>query len=135
MVAMKTYHVRVERGDRWWIVSIPEVPGAHTQARHLREVEAMARELVALMLEVPEDSFELDVEISIPADVRAELEISERLRQEAATRQTEAARHLRLAVRWLRRRGLVYRDVGEMLGVSAAQAKQLASEAPDPVDA
>lgn len=65
---MKTYRVEVEHGERWWIVSVPEVPGAHTQARHLREVEAMAREVVALMLEVPEDSFDLDVEIEIPAD-------------------------------------------------------------------
>jgi predicted RNase H-like HicB family nuclease len=128
---MKTYRVQVERGDRWWIVSVPEVPGAHTQARHLREVGPMAREVIALMLEIPEDTFELDVHIKIPADVLAELETSERLRQEAAARQTEAARHLRLAVRRLRRKGLVYRDVGEMLGVSAARAKQLDSEAPD----
>ncbi len=128
---MKTYRVEVEHGERWWIVSIPEVPGAHTQARHLREVEAMAREVVALMLEIPEDSFDLHVEIKIPADVRAELEISEKLRRDAAARQREAARHLRLAVRRLRQRGLVYRDVGAMLGVSAARAKQLDSEAND----
>lgn len=85
---MKTYRVEVEHGERWWIVSIPDVPGAHTQVRHLREAEAMAREVVALMLEVPEDSFLLDVESKIPADVRAELEMSEKLRRDAAARQT-----------------------------------------------
>jgi len=64
---MNTCLVQVERSDRWWIVSIPEVPGAHTQARHSREIEAMAREVVALMLEIPEDSFKLDVQFKIPA--------------------------------------------------------------------
>jgi predicted RNase H-like HicB family nuclease len=62
LVAVKCYRVKVEHGERWWIVSIPEVPGAYTQARQLREVEAMAREVVALMLEIPEDSFDLDIE-------------------------------------------------------------------------
>ncbi len=59
---MKTYRVEVEHGQRWWIVTIPEVPSAHTQVQHLREVEPMAREVIALMLDIPEDSFGLDIE-------------------------------------------------------------------------
>ncbi len=62
LVAVQTYRVEVKHGERWWIVSIPEVPGAYTQARQLREVEVTAREVVALMLGVPEDSFNLDVD-------------------------------------------------------------------------
>ena len=49
MVEVTTYRVEVEHGDRFWLVHVPEIERS-TQARHLREVEAMARDLVAVVL-------------------------------------------------------------------------------------
>lgn len=57
-MAVTTYHVRVERGDRYWLVHVVELD-RWTQARTLREVEPMARDLVATMAGATPDSFAL----------------------------------------------------------------------------
>jgi Uncharacterized conserved protein len=126
---MKTYEVHVFRHDKWWVIEIPDVRGAHSQARHLREVELMARDVIALMLEVSEDSFDIDVHVHTPDDVQIELDHSARYRRQAADAQSQAAWHLRRATRRLRTKGLPYRDIGAVLGVSGARAKQLDAEA------
>jgi hypothetical protein len=129
MVAdLKTYHAEVDRDGSVWRVRVPEVQRT-TQARNLREVEPMARDLIAIMDEVPADSFSLDVAITLPADVQAELERSAVLREEAARSQAQAAAAARRAARRLREQGLPLRDVGQALGVSFQRAKQLIDEA------
>jgi len=107
---------------------VPEV-GRTTQARTLREVEAMARDLVAIMDDIPADSFSLDVTLTLPADVRAELDRSAELREQAASSQAQAAQLARRAARRLRDQGLPLQDVGKALGVSFQRAKQLIDEA------
>jgi hypothetical protein len=129
MVAdLKTYHAEVDRDGSVWRVRVPEVQRT-TQARNLREVEPMARDLIAIMDDVPADSFSLDVRITLPADVQAELERSAVLREEAARSQAQAAAAARRAARRLREQGLSLRDVGQALGVSFQRAKQLIDEA------
>jgi hypothetical protein len=89
----------------------------------------MARDLIAIMDDVPADSFDLDITITLPADVEAELARSAELREVAATSQAQAAQATRRAARRLRDQGLALRDVGDALGVSAQRAKQLVDEA------
>jgi hypothetical protein len=60
----KTFAVNVTRDGKWWMVAIPEIDGL-TQARNRREVDLMARDYIALALEVGPDSF--DIELSGPA--------------------------------------------------------------------
>ena len=60
---MKTYHAEVDRDGSVWRVRVPEVQRT-TQARNLREVEPMARDLIAIMDEIPADSFTLKVSIA-----------------------------------------------------------------------
>jgi hypothetical protein len=129
MVAdLKTYHADVDRDGAVWRVRVPEVQRT-TQARSLREVEPMARDLVAIMDDIPVDSFRLNVHITLPPDVAAELERSATLREEAARAQAQAAQLSRRAARRLRDHGLSLRDVGQALGVSFQRAKQLIDEA------
>lgn len=89
----------------------------------------MARDLIAIMSDVPEDSFDLEIEVHLPDEVRTELEESTELRERAARNQTEAARLVRDAAARLYKLGLPYRDVGTVLGVSFQRAKQLVDEA------
>jgi hypothetical protein len=129
MVAdLKTYHADVERDGTVWRVRVPEVQRT-TQARSLREVEPMARDLIAIMDDVPVDSFTVNVHITLPPEVAAELERSAALREEAARAQAQAAQLARHAARHLREHGLSLRDVGQALGVSFQRAKQLIDEA------
>lgn len=99
------------------------------QARALGDVESMARDLIAIMEDIPADSFALDVIISLPAEIQVELDRSAELREVAARSQAEAARLARLAARHLRDQGLPLTDVGSALGVSFQRAKQLIDEA------
>ncbi|MFE7800746.1 hypothetical protein [Nocardia sp. NPDC057440] len=64
------YHTKVERDGRFWLVHVPEID-QWTQARDLREVAPMARDLIAVMEEVEPDPFELDVSIELPVEVRS----------------------------------------------------------------
>jgi hypothetical protein len=132
MVAdLKTYHAEVDRDGRVWRIRVLEVQRT-TQARTLREVEPMARDLIAIMDDIPADSFNVNVRITLPAEIAAELERSAALREEAARNQAQAAQLSRQAARHLRDQGLPLRDVGQALGVSFQRAKQLIDEADQP---
>lgn len=129
MVAeLRTYVAEVERDGAVWRVRVPQVRRT-TQARSLREVEPMARDLVAIMEDVPADSFAVKIRVTLPVEVQAELERSAELRELAARNQAEAAKLARRAARRLRDQGLPLRDVGAVLGVSFQRAKQLIDEA------
>lgn len=74
------------------------------------EVEPMARDLVAVWLEVPADPFDVAVDVELPAQVRQHLEEAARQRDEAAHAQAAAAREYRAAARELKAQGLTVRE-------------------------
>ncbi len=133
-MAAAVYRVEAELDGRFWHIRVPEV-GRSTQARSLREIEPMARDLIAIMEEVPGDSLRLDIHVTLPQDVQQELERSAELRDRAARQQAEASRLMRDAACRLRERGLSLRDVGKALGMSHQRAHQLVDEAREPADA
>jgi len=89
----------------------------------------MARDLIVIMDDIPASSFDLEVTITLPAEVRAELDRSAELREQAARSQAQAAQLARRAAKRLREQGLPLQDVGLALGVSFQRAKQLIDEA------
>jgi hypothetical protein len=95
----------------------PRRPGvARTaQARTLREVEPMVRDLIAIMDNIPAGSFDLDVILILPADAQAEPDRSAELREQAARSQAQAAQLARRAARRLRDQGLPLQDSSEDL--------------------
>ena len=46
------YRVEVVRSGEWWAITVPALRGAFSQARNLDEVPEVAREAIALMLDV-----------------------------------------------------------------------------------
>ncbi len=128
MVAVSTYHVRVERDEKHWMLHVPEI-GRVTEARNLREVEPMARDLIAVMEEIPPDSFDLEIDVVPPAAVAAHLERSKELSEQAATIRSSAAAESRKAALELHQDGVPLRDIGALLGISFQRAHQLVSEA------
>ena len=79
---MTSYHVHVERGDRYWLVHVVELD-RWTQARTLREVEPMARDLIATMAGTAPDSFDLATDIALPDEVAVHLKQAEQLRAQS----------------------------------------------------
>ena len=61
--ADRIYHAEVARDGDFWHIRVPEV-GRSTQARTDDEIEPMARDLIAIMDEIPADSFRLEVMIA-----------------------------------------------------------------------
>lgn len=128
---MTTYRAEVERDGRFWRVRVPDIDRS-TQARSLSEAEAMVRDLIAIMTDVPQNSFDVDMRIILPEDVQIELDQSQVLREQAKQSQAEAARLARDAAHRLHNLGLSLRDIGRALGVTFQRAKQLVDEAAPP---
>ena len=125
---MTTYRAEVERDGRFWSVRVPDIDRS-TQARSLSEAEALIRDLIAIMTDVPQNSFDVDLRIILPEDVQIELDESQVLREQAKQSQAEAARLARDAAHRLHTLGLSLRDIGRALGVTFQRAKQLVDEA------
>jgi hypothetical protein len=129
-----TTYTAVARPDpeRGWLIRIPGLgsypeDGLPTWARNLAEVEPMTRDLIAVYLDVPEDSFGVEIRVELPSAVQEHLRRAAELRNRASHAQAEAADEYRLAARELRVSGLTVRDIGAALGVSHQRAQQLAS--------
>lgn len=45
-------------GDGWWVVSVPEIPGAHSQGETYEEARENIRDAVQLLLEVRREDSE-----------------------------------------------------------------------------
>lgn len=129
---MSTYTAIASPDGKHWHVRLPGLGnhpeyGLPTQTRNLDQVEPTARDLIALWLDVPADSFAVDVQVELPESVRHHLELAAKLRREAADAQAGAAEEYRRAATELKGGGLTVRDIGKALGVSYQRAHQLVS--------
>ena len=126
-----TYTALAERGDGWWAITVPELRGVFSQARRLARVEPMARDAISLMLDIPADSF--DVQVREVLDPEADVLVAEAIqaRADAIEHQRIAARKSREAVRTLDRLGLPKRDIGRVLHLSHQRVAQLLASSGD----
>ncbi|MET7996776.1 hypothetical protein ABZU76_38450 [Amycolatopsis sp. NPDC005232] len=57
---MNSYQITVTRKARWWMVHTPEIDGL-TQTRHIRKACRVARESIAVSLDLNPDDITFDV--------------------------------------------------------------------------
>jgi hypothetical protein len=126
MLSQKTWSVNVQRDGKFWLIQVPGLDGG-SQGRTLAEVDEMSRDFIAAMTDSPESSFDIDVNIQLPADVVAHLAESERLREQAARARSQSAEEARIAARLLKSSGLTVREIGRALKISHQRAQQLVS--------
>ena len=129
MEVMASYRATVTRDGRFWLVCVDGV--GSTQARHLRELDAMAKDLIVVMTGNNEEDIVVDYDIRLPDDVAEHLRRSEELRAASAEAQAAAAAEIRSAARQLHEQGVALRDIGKVLGVSHQRAHQLVSSVVD----
>lgn len=131
----QAYTAVCRRSGGWWAIEVPGVPGVFTQARRLDQAEAMARDALALMLDVPQDSFDVELEIGdehitrAVAAVKAARADAERAAEEAAGRTRDVLLTL------VREEHLSFRDAGRLIGVSHQRVGQVLGEVADSVEA
>jgi hypothetical protein len=124
---MTEYRVEVTREGKWWMVAIPELDGL-TQARRLEEAPLMARDYIAVTLDV--DPSEVDVRVAgVDVDgmnVTEALALLETEKAEADAARDRVAEDTRRLARTLAEKKVPVRDIGAILGVSHQRAHQLA---------
>lgn len=124
---MNTYTARAAREENWWTVTVDEVPGLFTQARRLDQIPALVQDALALFPEVETNPEQAQINV-IPdpafAKTAANVVKLQRASQDAQEKATAAAR---AAAADFYRRGLTYRDIGKLLGVSFQHAQKLAN--------
>lgn len=121
-----TFTARCVRSGDWWAITVPEVPGVHTQARRLDQAEEMARDAISLVRGVPANSFDVLLVPDLPPDIEAEVDAAKELRETAERYQREATVAARaLAVKLVDRYRLTLRDVGRIIGLSYQRIAQL----------
>ena len=126
---MKTYTVTTERSGSWWAFSVPEIPGAHGQARRLEQVRDEARDVVSMMLDAEPDSFDISLSIKLDPRIEHALDEAKAARQEFDTYQRLAQEKLRLAAQQIKEvGGLSIRDIGSLLDVSFQRISQILSD-------
>jgi len=126
---MNTYTARAQRDGRFWYIEIPELDGA-TQARNLGEIQEMAIDYIATVLEVPETEIAVKVEIELPEAARVHLKAAETARSNEVAARAEAATQWRATVASLRTAGLTYREISTALNISHQRVAQLVKPQP-----
>lgn len=120
---MSTYTVTAKRWQHGWELHIDRV--GVTQSRSLADAETMVRDYIALDLEVPPDSFHVEITPEIPGSLGTELAEARRAVADAADAQREAAAKSRAAARRLKAAGLSGRDIAAVLDLSPQRVSQL----------
>lgn len=125
-----TIEVEVTRSGRWWAIRVPSMPSVFSQCRRLEQVDAFAKEAIALALERHEDDVgPLRVHVTAPDDVEPLITESNRTAAEAQAAAERAARARRTAATALAARDFPTRDIGALLGISHQRVSQLLAEA------
>ena len=55
------YKANVQKDGALWFIQLPSHENIFTQAQNIDEIEPMTREVISLMLEIPADSFDLEL--------------------------------------------------------------------------
>ena len=122
-----TYHAIAEREASHWVVRVTDLPQGLvgvTQGRTWSEASRMVTDVVAMLLDVPEDSVKVVMRPADP-DMAEAITRAEMAREEAETAARAAAEALAAAARTLTGKVTV-RDAGSMLGVSHQYIAKLA---------
>jgi len=124
---MDKYRAQVTRDGRWWMISVSEIDGL-TQARRLSEVELMARELIAVTLDLRLSEVAVDVTLDIDdIDVESTIKAIRKEKEDAALLEEDAAAKTKTLVKELVAHNVPLRDIGAMLGLSFQRVHQLAA--------
>jgi predicted RNase H-like HicB family nuclease len=116
-----TYTAVCRRAGDWWATSVPEIKGVHTQARRLDQVEAMARDAIALFLDVTPDTLAIEVRPEVPTEAAEAVAAREAAREAEA----RADKLTRSAAAALLAKGYTVRDAGALLDISPQRVSQL----------
>src|SRR5258707_470585 len=131
MASTLRYAALAERSGGWWAVRVPDAPGVFTQARRLAQVEGMARDALAAMLDVSPETIDVTVEPVLPEEAEEALRSLTKARTDAESANRMLSEWSVRAARALVDSGLTVRDAGRIMGVSYQRVDQLIHKLPE----
>lgn len=129
---MNVYHVAYQRDESgWWVASVREVRGCHTQGRTVDEARRRIREAMELFVGDAQSAKVVD-DVKLPATAAKAIRVYATLRKRADQEDRRAAIAARRAVRLLQggKLKMSARDAARVLGISHQRVHQLAHEGP-----
>ncbi|MBX9950247.1 MAG: type II toxin-antitoxin system HicB family antitoxin [Candidatus Obscuribacterales bacterium] len=128
---MSIYTIRYEKDETgWWIATVKEVRGCHTQGRTIEQARRRIREALGLFVDQAEKS-ELIDDVVLPANARSLLKrvlsTRKRAEEEAIKLQNTTAEAAEVLTKDV---GVSVRDAGELLGLSHQRVHQLLTSSP-----
>ena len=129
---MNVYHVAYQRDESgWWVASVREVRGCHTQGRTVDEARRRIREAMELFVDDAQSAKVVD-DVKLPAIAAKAIRAYATLRKRADQEDRRAAIAARRAVRLLQggKLKMSARDAARVLGISHQRVHQLAHEGP-----
>jgi predicted RNase H-like HicB family nuclease len=120
------YTIRYEKDETgWWVATVKEVRGCHTQGRTIEQARRRIREALGLFVDHAE-SAELIDDVVLPANARTLLKrvlsTRKRAEEEAIKLQVTTAEAAEVLTKDV---GVSVRDAGELLGLSHQRVHQL----------
>src|SRR5712692_1613727 len=128
---MSAYHVTYERDESgWWVASVREVRGCHTQGRTVDEARRRIRKAMELFVDDARSAKLID-NVKLPAPASKAIRLYAALRRQADREDQRASLAARRAVRLLRggKLKMSARDAARLLGVSHQRVHQLVHDA------
>lgn len=116
-----TFTVRAEWERGWWVVTVPDVPGAITQVKRLDQVARDATEVIEIQTGREVQPGELKIEWNIAGRAGE-------YAQHARNAREQLDEYTRNAVRELRAAGFSLRDTGALTGISFQRVQQIEKE-------
>jgi predicted RNase H-like HicB family nuclease len=129
---MNVYHVAYARDESgWWVASVREVRGCHTQGRTVDEARRRIREAMELFVNDARSAKLVD-DVKLPTTAAKAIRAYAALRKRADQDDRRAAIAARRAVRLLQggKLKMSARDAARVLGISHQRVHQLAHEEP-----
>lgn len=127
---VKTYHVVYARDESgWWVASVRELRGCHTQGRTVDEARRRIVEAMELFTDSARSAKIVD-DVKLPTTAVKAIRTYATLRKKADREDRRAALAARRAVRLLRegRLRMSARDAARLLGLSHQRVHQLAHD-------
>lgn len=121
---MTSYEAVAFKDGKWWCIEIPALMGV-TQARNVQEIEFTASDYIATYLDVPIDTVQVGVRLSLPSDITAHVEQVLETRAQAELAAQKFAMDARVVATELKDAGCTVREIGHLLHVSHQRAHQL----------
>ena len=122
---MMEWHATARPDGRWWFITVDGLDAGYGQARRLAEVEAAAREIIAVNTGQDADRVRVSVTIEAPDEVRHLIEEADGKDAEARQTAKSAAALRREAAHRLVSGGLSQKDASQVLGVTPQRLNQL----------